>query len=172
MSSGVTCSETAPGVAGGNGSLTVKSAVGSETLTGVMSGQINHVGSGGLAGRYQQKANGYRGALSGSLNGQSGALGGDLQRSENGYQGRLSGSFSPVGSGYLDGSLQQTSPSGGNGQFCGALGSPSQTLTSGGVAGSYDRTGIRAGIGGNLGGVVVDTHNKPYITGTRTVPCP
>src|SRR5437870_1491212 len=50
-SSGVRCSETAPGVAGGNGFLTVRSAAGSEVLTGVMSGQINHVASGGLAGR-------------------------------------------------------------------------------------------------------------------------
>jgi hypothetical protein len=137
-----------------------------------MSGQINRVASGGLSGRYQQNTNGYRGRLSGSLNGQSGALGGDLQRSATGYQGWLSGSFSPVGSGYLEGSLQQTSPSGGNGQLCGALASPSQALTSGGVAGSYDRTGIRVAVGGNLGGIMVDTHNRPPITGTRSQRCP
>jgi hypothetical protein len=171
-SSGIRCSETAPGVAGGNGFLTVGSAAGSEVLTGAMSGQINHVASGVLAGRYQQNANGYRGYLSGSLNGQSGALGGDIQRSANGYRGGLSSSFSPVGSGYLAGSLQQTSASSGDGQLCGAFASPSQTLTRGGVAGSSDGTGIRAAIGGNLGGVVVDTHNKAPITATSTGPCP
>jgi hypothetical protein len=149
----------------------VRSAAGSETLTGVMSGQINQVASGGLSGRYQQNANRYRGRLSGSLNGQSGALGGDIQRSASGYRGGLSGSFSPVGSGYLAGSLQQTSPSGADGQLCGELGSPSQTLTRGGVAGSGDGTGLRAAIGGNLGGVVVDTHNKPAVRGTASGPC-